>query len=565
MKRLSRTILVQTLIVFGILILLNIISRRIYTFLDLTEDKRYTLTDSTTKLLDDVQDIIYIDVLLGGDLPSGYTRLQNRTKEVINQLRDANPLIEFRFRDPSKGTVEEVNGLRKNLAEDGIFPSNLIVMEDDKKVEKLIYPYALIQLGKRSLSVNLMDGQLKGEDQEVWLNRSANNLEYKFAIGIEKLFKKEIPNILFTTGNGELLESQTATLEQGLANTMNTGRIVLDSVYQIGKEADVLIVARPKEKITLRSQFLIDQYIMNGGKVIWLVETLDVNLDSININTVYIPKPLELGLEDMFFKYGVRMKQDLVLDLVNTKIPQVIGMVGNKPQQELFNWVYYPLLQPTTEHPIVNNIDKVFSRFSGTVELLDTKLPIESSVLLTTSQYSRFQLYPMRLSFEIIKLPQEAKDYPKSHLPTAVILEGEFESFFKNRVSESMSSVLDEIGVDFVEKSQTTSQIFIADADIIKNLYNANSQKITPLGFNRWEGNVYNGNSEFIINSIDYLTDEYGLMESRSKNLQLRMLDQVALRESKLKWQLINILGPIFLVFFFGFGYNYLRKKKYTN
>lgn len=565
MKNRSRVILIQTLIVLGILVLLNVISRGVYTFLDLTEDKRYTLTDSTLKLLDDVEQIIYLDVLLGGDLPSGYTRLQNRTREVINQLRDANPLIEFRFRDPSKGTVEEVNSLRKNLAEDGIFPSNLIVMEDDQKVEKLIYPYALMQLGSKSISINLMEGQIKGENQEVWLNRSANNLEYKFASAIEKLFKQDIPNILFTIGNDELLESQTATLEQGLENTMNTGRINLDSIYHIGQEADVLIVARPKKKISLRNQFLIDQYIMNGGKVIWLVETLDVNLDSINRNTVYIPRPLDLGLDDLFFKYGVRMKQDLVLDMVNTKIPQVIGQVGNKPQQQLFNWVYYPLLAPSEDHPIVNNTDRVFSRFSGSIELLETKLPLKSSVLLSTSEYSRFQLYPMRLSFEIIKLPQEAKDYNKPNIPTAVIVEGEFESFFKNRVSEGMSEMLDRIDMEFAEQSPKTAQVFIADADIIKNMYDPNSNKISPLGFNKWEGMVYNGNSEFIINAIDYLTDEYGLMEARSKNLQLRMLDQVELRDNTLKWQLINIAGPILLVFLFGFGFNFYRKRKYAN
>ncbi len=565
MKSRSRNILGQTIIVLIILVLLNVISRRVYTFLDLTEDKRYTLTDSTIKLLDDVNDVIYIDVLLGGDLPSGYTRLQNRTKEVINQLRDVNPLIEFRFRDPSKGTVEEVNGLRKNLAVDGILPSNLIVMEDDQKVEKLIYPFALMQLGSKSLSINLLDGQSRGENQEVWLNRSANNLEYKFASAIEKLFKQKIPNILFTTGQGELLESQTATLEQGLSNTMNTGRINLDSIYQIGKDADVLVVARPKEKISQRNQFLIDQYLMNGGKVVWIIETLDVNLDSINMNTVYIPKPLDLGLDDLFFKYGVRMKQDLVLDLNNTKIPQVIGQVGNRAQQELFDWVYYPLMEPTKQHPIVNNIDKVFSRFSGSIELLDTKLPLESTELLSTSQYSRFQLYPMRLSFEIIKLPQEAKDYNKPNLPTAVIVEGEFESFYKNRVSESMYEMMDRIDVEFVEKSPKTAQVFIADSDIVKNMYDANSNRISPLGFNKWEGMVYNGNSEFIVNAIDYLTDEYGLMEARSKNLQLRMLDHVELREHKLKWQFVNIVGPILLVLICGFLFMFLRKRRYTS
>lgn len=565
MQNRRSTILIQTLIVIAILLLLNVISRNLYTFLDLTEDKRYTLTNATETLLDDVNDVIYIDVLLAGDLPSGYKRLQNRTEEVIKQLKAANPLIEFKFTDPSEGSVKDINARRENLAKDGIYPSNLIVMENDQKVEKLIYPFALMQLGPRNIAINLLDGQIRGENQEVWLNRSANNLEYKFASAIEKLFKDDIPIVLFTDGNGELMESQTATLEQGISGTMNSGRINLDSVYQIKQDVDLLIVARPKATLSTRSKFLIDQYIMNGGKVMWFVESLDVNLDSINMNNVYIPRPIEHGLDDMFFKYGVRMKKDLVLDLENSKIPQVIGQAGNRAQQELFNWVYYPLLQSSNDHPIVNNIDRVYSNFPGSIELLDTKLNLTSKVLLNSSQYSRFQLYPMRLSFEIIKMTQKPEAFNKPKLPTAVLVEGEFESFFKNRVTEEMANGLQQIGAEFKDKSSSTSQIFVSDVDIIKNLYSSSNNKISPLGFNQWEGMVYGGNAEFITNAIDYMTDEYGLMESRSKNLQLRMLDQVKLKNERLKWQVINLALPIVLVLLFGLFFNWNRKRKFAS
>ena len=561
-KNNSRVVILQTLILLGILVLINVISRSLYTFVDLTEDKRFTLTDSTQKLLEEVDDIIYIDVLLSGDLPSGFKRLQDRTEEVIKQMRSINPNIEYKFSEISKGTPEEINNIRLNLAKDNIYPFNLLVMEEDQRVEKLIYPFALLQLGSRKIPIRLLDAMSKGEGQEQTLNKSANSLEYKFASAIEKLFKKDAPIVLFTEGNGELLESQTATLEQGLRNTMTTGRINLDSIYRIDESVDVLIVARPTEPLKDKHKFIIDQYIMNGGKVIWFIEPLFANLDSINMKDVYVPRLYEHGLDDMFFKYGVRLKNDLVLSLENSNIPQVIGRGGGQAQQELFHWVYHPLLQSSGKHPIVNNIDRVYSTFPSSIDLLE-RPDLEQTVLLTSSKYSRYQLYPMRLSFEIIKIEQNPEAYNKPYLPVAVMVEGEFESFYKNRVTKEMEDGLASLKTSFVDKSSNTSQVFVADSDIIKNLYNPRTEQISPLGFNKWDGMEYKGNSEFLANLVDYMTDEYGLIEARTKNLQLRLLDQVKIKQEKTKWQLINILLPIVLVLLFGLLFNYFRKKKY--
>ena len=560
----SRLVVLQTLILLGILVLINVISRSVYTFIDLTEDKRFTLTDSTQKLLEEVDDIIYIDVLLSGDLPSGFKRLQNRTEEIIKQMRSVNPNIEYKFSEINKGTPEEINDIRLNLAKDNIYPFNLLVMEEDQRVEKLIYPFALLQLGNRKIPIRLLEARSKGEGEEQALNKSANNLEYKFASAIEKLFKKSAPLVLFTTGNGELLESQTATLEQGLRNTMNTGRINLDSIYRIDSSVDILVVARPTEPLKEKHKFIIDQYVMNGGKVIWFIEPLFANLDSINMKDVYVPRVYEHGLDDMFFKYGVRFKNDLVLSVdENSNIPQVIGRGGGQAQQELFPWVYHPLLQSSGKHPIVNNIDRVYSTFPSSIDLLE-RPGLEQTVLLTSSKYSRYQLYPMRLSFEIVKIKQEPDAYNKSFLPVAVMVEGEFESFYKNRVTQEMENGLARLNASFVDKSSRTSQVFVADSDVIKNLYNPRTEQISPLGFNKWDGMEYKGNAEFLANLIDYMTDEYGLIEARTKNLQLRLLDQVKIKKEKTKWQMINILLPIVFVLLLGLLFNYLRKKKYT-
>lgn len=554
-------------IVLGIalVILINGIAKNLNFFVDLTEDKRFTLADSTREMLGNVDDIVYIEVLLEGDLDAGFRQLQNRTEEIIKQFRNVNPNIEFSFIDPSAGTAEEINTLRQNLSKDGIFPTNLMVTENGSRVEKLIYPYAVIQYGNRKLPVNLLESISGRESKDQALNRSEQLIEYKIANAIAKLFKKSEPIVVFTSGNGELAEIQTAKLEDELGFTMTTGRINLDSIYQLSQEIDVLIVAHPTEKMSQRSKFLIDQYIMNGGNVIWLIDQFFVNLDSINRNGVYIPEPIEHGLDDLFFKYGIRVNRNIVLDMENTKIPQVIGMQGNKAQTELFNWVYHPLLQPASEHPIVKNIDRVSTTFPASIDMLeDTPLPLEHTPLLSSSQYSRFQYSPVRLSFDILRVEQKPSAYNKSFLPVAVLVEGQFESAFKNRVSENMESMLQQINVPFTENSPRTSQIFVADGDFVKNLFDAQSNRISPIGWNKWERVAYEGNRDFIINSIDYMLDEYGLIEARTKNVKLRLLDQVKLESERLKYQIINIIAPILLLIIFGLLFNYMRKRRYT-
>ena len=234
---------------------------------------------------------------------------------------------------------------------------------------------------------------------------------------------------------GELEDNQTAMLETLLGRTMVTGRINLDSIYRIDSKVDIVIVARPLIEMSQRNQFILDQYVMNGGKIIWLIDQFHINLDSINNNKVYVPRPVNHGLDNMFFKYGLRLSQDLILDLENTKIPQVFGMSGGQVQQQLFPWVFHPLLKANPDESIVKNIDRVYSTFPSSIEVLLNDERRRSRILLTSSQYSRFQVYPsINISFEILRLEQRPEAYNKSNLPVAVMLDGEFESVFKNRV-----------------------------------------------------------------------------------------------------------------------------------
>lgn len=558
-------IIIQVCIVLALLVIVNLIANKWYGYLDLTEDKRFTLEKSTENLISDIEDRIFVEVLLDGELNSSFIQLRSRTEEILKQFRNVNSNIEYQFTNPSRGTVDEINLRRENYRKDGIYPTTLFIFENDQRVEKQIYPYAIVSYGDRRIPVNLLEPIARGENEEEAINRSSMLLEYKLTSSIAKLISKGAKKVLFTEGNGELEEQQTAMLETLLAKTMLTGRINLDSVYRIDPTIDLLIVARPMQALSERSQFIIDQYLMNGGKIIWLIDQFLINLDSINNNKVYVPRPIEHGLDNMFFKYGVRINKDLILDLENTKIPQVFGVSGGRAQQQLFSWVFHPLLLANPDNPIVKNIDRVYSTFPSTIEVLERE-DLNSEVLLTSSQYSRFQIYPsINISFEILRLEQRTEAYNKSYLPAAVMLEGEFDSYFKNRVSESMMSGLSEIGASFKERSNKTQQVFISDSDIIKNLYDSQSNRISPMGFNKWEAYTYEGNEDFIINTIDYLLDDYGLVASRSKNYRLRLLNQVELQECKLKWQIINLLFPTLMILLFGVLYVGYRKRKYTS
>ncbi len=566
MKKGNTNILIQSALTIILIILVNLIAHRFYTYVDLTEDKRFTLEDATKKLVSDVDQTIFVEVLLEGQLNSGFIRLQNRCREVLDQLNNLNQNIEYSFTNTSEGTVEEINQRREKLRQEGIFPTTVFIFEDDQRVEKLIYPYAIINYGDRRIAVNLLEPLARGENEEEAVNRSAMLLEYKLASTISKLIAKKAPIIAFTEGHGELEANQTAMLETILGRTMNTLRIQLDSVYIINDEVDILIIAGPEEQLNERSQFIIDQYIMNGGNVIWLIEQFYINLDSINNNKVYVPRPVDHGLDDMFFKYGIRINRDVVLDLENTKIPQVYGMSGDRAQQQLFPWVFHPLLQGNQESSLVRNIDRVASYFPSTIEVLDSPESRNSTVLLTSSQYSRYQVYPsINISFETLRLPQKPEAYNKSYLPVAVMIEGTFNSYFKNRVSQVMMDGLRQINMDFKESSTSSKQAFIGDADIIKNLYDPATNRISPIGFNKWEGYTYEGNEDFIINTIDYMLDDYGLIEARSKSFKLRLLDQVRLKKEKLKWQAFNIALPVALVIILGLLFTYWRRRKYTD
>ncbi len=553
--------LLQGFILLGIVILINVIASFFYGTLDLTEDKRYTLTDATKSSLESLEDIIYVRVLMDGDFVAGFKRLQTSTEEMLQDFQSVSPYIEYDFIDPLVGNNEEKNKTIEQLAEQGLTPTNLRVPDGDKVTEKLIYPYAIFNYHKTSFVVNLLEPDVPGTNKDIILNNSVSLLEYKFANAIQKLLLGIKKDIIFTDGHGELNAQQTSDLETSLRPFYNTGRIDLDTVTGITQDLDLLVVAKPKTAFSEKDKFKIDQYVMNGGKVLWMLDRLNTSLDSISLSGNYIPLDLPLELDELLFKYGARIQSNMVLDLECSRIPMFI----DANQQEMFPWYYHPLIAPTSQHPIVKNLDRINLKFPSTIDTLKTKTNVKKTVLLSSSQYSRIQRVPTRLNFEILRYEPEVDLFNKGPQPVALLLEGTFPSLYENRLESGMKEMLQDIGAPFREKSVDTRMIVVSDGDFAKSLYNNNTQEVSEIGFNKWERRVYKGNKDFIINAIEYLIDNNGILNARSKEVKLRMLDKYRAKAERTKWQLVNIILPLVFLLLFGLVFNFWRKRKYTS
>jgi ABC-2 type transport system permease protein len=554
--------IINLILVIGIVFFLNIIGGFIHGYIDLTEDKRFTLTDATTNLLNELDDVVYVRVLLEGEFPAGFKRLQRSVQEMLDDFRSESGYIEYEFEDPAAGTVEEVNQRREELAQDGIVPTLFRMKDVEGTEEKLIYPFAIFYYKGRSVPINLLENQ-GGVSQEVVLNNSVSLLEYKFANAIQKLQLEQKSVIALTSGHGELGEAQTKDLVNTLRPYYDVGRFNLDSTYYIPDQISLLIVAKPTQPFTERDKFMIDQYVMRGGKVIWLLDKLNATVDSIPPGNFYIPGDYPLNLDDLLFRYGVRVEPSLALDLQCSRIPQVVGMQGGEPQIDLFPWYYHPVIIPTSEHPIVKGLDQINFFFPSRLSLVRTKTEMEQTVLLTTSEYSREQLSPVRLSFEILRYPAEPESFNKGELPLAVLLEGTFPSLYENRVSESMLAGLDRIDQEYRAESVPNRMLVVADGDIAANFVSRETGQPRPLGLNPYERYQY-ANKDFLVNAIEFLLDKQGVIEARGKEVKLRLLDTVRAEAEKSKWQFLNLGVPLIFLVVFGIGYNYFRRRRYA-
>lgn len=560
----------------GIIIALNVLLSFWYFRIDLTEEKRHSLTNETIDILEQVDDVLLIKVYLEGDFPAGFTRLRNSCQDLLMEYRGVNSMIEFEFIDPLEvGDKSKQRKFFSELYEQGLQPTTLQVQENNGSSEKIIFPGAIAYFNNQSISVDLLQNQL-GQKPEVLLNNSIEDLEYEFTNAIYKLMLERKPKIAFLEGNGQLSELETADISNSLGS--NKGSLseyfvverfnIKDyEVDSIKKEIDIfqqlkklqsyqaLIIAKPTKKFNELEKFLIDQYIMNGGKTMWLIDGVAMDMDSLKGNRPYsMALPLNINLNDLLYKYGVRINGDLIMDYQANSIPIVVGYQGDVPQQKLFPWFYNPLFIPKTDHPITKNLDAIASSFVSSIDTIISS-NIKKTPLLFSSKYTKLVKSPHRVSLGILENKMSFEQFTSGKKIVAVELEGVFNSVFENRLTPKDKSY------KFKKQSDTTKIIVISDGDIIKNA--VNSGVAMPLGYNKFNGNQFEGNKTFIINSLNHLVNQEKLLTLRSKSHEIRLLDKERIINSKSMWQMINLLLPLLIILLIIFFASYLNKTKF--
>ncbi len=548
-------------LVIGIAIFLNILGNVFFTHFDLTEDKRFTLTYPTRQMLRNLDAEVYVNVLLEGEFNAGFKRLQRSVSEMLDDFRSESGFITYSYTNPGGGTVDEINARRTELAKEGIVPTNLRIKTTEGTEEKFIYPYAKISYKGRTAVVDLLDEEAVGASPDEKLNTSISQMEYKFANAFHKLQSGAKEVIAFTVGHGELSERERADLQRSLRSYYDVGTFNLDSATVIPQDIKTLIVAKPKAPFNDRDLFLLDQYVMNGGKVLWLIDPLNVELDSLRNQNSYIARDYPLNINDMLFKYGARVNPDLVLDLQCSKIPMVVDQKGS---MDLFPWYYFPIIIPNSNHPLVRNLDGINLYFPSSIDTIKTKMPVKKTVLLASSDHSKLQPNITRLNFEILRYGDEiAASFDKKQIPVALLLEGTFPSFFENRVTQEMQDGLKQINQEYKATSTATRMVVVADGDVARNFVNNKTGQPLALGFNPIDRFTYS-NKDFLLNAVEYLRDDAGIIAARGREVKLRLLDTQKAKQEETFWTLLNIAGPLLLLAIFGFAYNWLRKRKYA-
>lgn len=561
-----RAAFIQLALALTIVLLANVVASFYYFRWDLTAEKKYSISKPSKQMVKGLKDVVSVKVYLDGDLNAGFTRLKESTRNLLNELRAyGGKNIEFEFIDPMAiENLDQRQALMEELVQRGIAPTNLTTKSSAESKQQLIFPGALVSYGGRTIAVQLLENQIGYSPQQI-LNNSVISLEYKFANAVKKLTQFRNMRVAFLTGNGELDKLPLADIKQTLTGLQYEVKDYnINEHYNIPALYDVVIIAKPTIPFNEQAKYKIDQYIMRGGKVLWLVDGTNAEMDSLRGGPEgQFVNALNLGLDDMLFKYGVRINNDVIQD-VNycNQIPMVVGVMGNAPQTEMFPWYYFPLFVPNNEHAIVRNLDPIAGYFSSTIDTIRNK-GIKKTVLLHTSANAKAVLAPARVHFGILQQKPNVMYFNQPNLPAAVLLEGEFSSSFANNVTPEFLAATDTVDeLKFTAQSKATKMIVVADGDVIKNDANTDSTAY-PLGYYKFTNQTF-ANKDFIVNCVEYLTDDNGILETRNKEIKLRMLDNVKIEESKTMWQVLNVALPVGLVVIFGFIFGYLRKRRFA-
>jgi ABC-2 type transport system permease protein len=558
-----------------IIILLNLIGYRFFTRFDLTSEKRYTLSAPTKKMLRELDDIVFFQVYLDGEFPAGFKRLRRETREMLDQFRAYSDKIQYEFINPSSNDdPQERNAVYRRLMERGLNPTDLQVQSNEGTRQLIIFPGAIVSYLGKEVPMELLVSQMGAPPEEA-LNNSIQNLEFNIANTIQKLSVIVKPKLAFIEGHGELGVLETADITRALREYFQVDRISLngqlnsltereeakDGHIVIRNKYRAIIIAKPEKPFDEKDKFIIDQFIMRGGSVLWLIDPVFARMDSIQFADATVGIMNDVNLSDQLFHYGVRLNNNLVMDLSALPIPLKTGEIGGAPQISFFPWYYFPVLYPISDHPVVKNLNAIKTEFIGSIDTISRR-GIEKTILLTSSEFSRTVNTPVLISVEILQKEPDRRLYQKKNIPVAVLLEGSFESLYKNRVPPEISESAE---VGFISEGSPARMIVVADGDIIRNQVwkSGGKPEPLPLGYDRYTNQTF-GNKEFILNALNYLVDEDGLISIRSRELKLRVLDRSKIRSEKIKWQLINTGLPVLVILIIGLIMFFTRKMKYS-
>lgn len=574
-RNIRKNEVISLAIIVAAIIAANLLGSVLYMRIDLTTEKRYTLSDTSKEILKNIDDYVFFRVYLEGDFPADFKKLRKETKEMLDEFRAYSRFIDYEFINPSESNnPNERTDTYKLLYQSGLNPTTLSdATRDGGSQQTIIWPCALISYREKEMPIDLLEGQ-NGNSREQVIEASTRNLEFKLIDAVKTMVSRKKASVAFIEGHGELNKDEVMDITRSLSKRYNVKRISIDekitslnrrsyesdSSVLIVPNYDAIIIAKPTTSFSEKDKFIIDQYIMYGGKVLWLVDPVFATMDSLRNQSSTMGIALDVNIEDQLFKYGVRLNNNLVLDYNCASIAIVTGQVGGQPQMEYYRWYYFPLLNAASENNIVSNINPVKADFASSIDATTSDIGIRKTPLLKTSDYSKTSGAPVLISLEMLKQRPSQKMFSQKGKNIAYLLEGCFESLYANRMTQQL---LDSEEIGFKDRSIPTSMIVVADGDIIRNQFDIRRGTPLPLGFDQYT-NVTYGNKDFISNAVSYLVDGEGLLSVKSREVKIRLLDARKIQSQSTVWQVINVIGPSVVIIILGAALALTRKKKYT-
>ena len=546
-----------------LLVLVNWLASVYHARIDLTNEKRFTLSAATKKILRNLDDQVEVKVFLKGDFPSGFKKLANNTQETLEEFQEASSgKLKYNFVSPDELMDDTEVKWGDTLSAMGLYPINLKSQLKKGEQQQLVYPVALLRYKEKVLPVKLYNGIPNIGRQEI--NSAEALMEFQLADGIYKLSGRQKPMIAYSIGNGEPQDARTYDLVENVLRADYDLKLVnINKAPVIDDTFKLMMIVKPAQPFTDIEKLRIDQYIMRGGKLLMFIDALNAEMDSLRIKNEVIAYDRGLGLTDLLFKYGARINNDLVMDLQSDKLPFDVNGNG---QFEFLSWNYFPVFISKSDHAINKNLGFVSGRFVNSIDTVEAA-GISKTVLLSSSANARSISAPALISgSENVNAPEDEK-FKTPDIPVAVLLDGKFTSMFKNRLSQELNDSLEKYGEVFQPQNISGNKmILVSDGDIVLNSVARNEP--LPMGMNPFTvGSQYEfsfANRDFLTNCLDFLINQSGLAEAKAKDYSLMLLDSKKLEAQKLNWQLLNIAAPVFLVILFALLFQWLRKRKYS-